>query len=73
MIWTFDPPERDAYMANEATKLFTKNVWVLVEIVTTRTTSELFHVRQAYHARFKKSLEEDVAQHTSGDVRKVRP
>ncbi|KAF3441057.1 hypothetical protein FNV43_RR19343 [Rhamnella rubrinervis] len=70
LLWTLDPPERDAYMANEATKLFTKNVWVLVEIVTTRSTSELFHVRQAYHARFKKSLEEDVAQHTSGDVRK---
>ncbi|XWS15008.1 hypothetical protein CRYUN_Cryun35bG0057900 [Craigia yunnanensis] len=26
---------------------------------------------KAYHARYKKSLEEDVAQHTTGDLRKM--
>ncbi|CAL5330460.1 unnamed protein product [Camellia sinensis] len=28
-------------------------------------------IKQAYHARFKKSLEEDVAHHTTGDFRKL--
>lgn len=32
---------------------------------------ELFMVRQAYHARYKKSLEEDIAYHTTGDFRKL--
>lgn len=32
---------------------------------------ELFAARQAYHIRYQKSLEEDVAYHTSGDFRKV--
>ena len=42
-----------------------------MEIGCTRSSHDLFLVRQAYHARYKKSLEEDVAYHTSGDFRKV--
>ncbi|CAH8391128.1 unnamed protein product [Eruca vesicaria subsp. sativa] len=71
MLWTLDPAERDAYLAKESTKMFTKNNWVLVEIACTRSAVELFKVKQAYQARYKKSLEEDVAQHTSGDLRKL--
>lgn len=71
MLWTLDPPERDAYLANEATKKWTASNQVLVEIACTRSPKELIVVREAYHARYKKSLEEDVAQHTTGDFRKV--
>ncbi|KAG7535519.1 Annexin repeat [Arabidopsis thaliana x Arabidopsis arenosa] len=71
MLWTLDPAERDAYLAKESTKMFTKNNWVLVEIACTRPALELIKVKQAYQARYKKSLEEDVAQHTSGDLRKL--
>ncbi|CAH2043421.1 unnamed protein product [Thlaspi arvense] len=71
MLWTLDSAERDAYLAKESTKMFTKNNWVLVEIACTRSALELFKVKQAYQARYKKSLEEDVAQHTSGDLRKL--
>ncbi|KAL3830437.1 hypothetical protein ACJIZ3_019239 [Penstemon smallii] len=71
LIWTLDPAERDAYLANEATKRWTSSNQVLVEIACTRSPKELLLVREAYHARFKKSLEEDVAYHTSGDFRKL--
>jgi len=71
LLWTLDPAERDAFLANEATKRLTSNNGVLVEIACTRSSHDLFMVRQAYHARFKKSLEEDVAYHTSGDFRKL--
>lgn len=71
MLWTLDPPERDAYLANEATKKWTSSNRVLVEIACTRSPKELLLAREAYHARFKKSLEEDVAHHTSGDFRKL--
>ena len=71
MLWTLDPAERDAFLAKESTKMFTKNNWVLVEIACTRSPLDLFKVKQAYQARYKKSLEEDVAQHTSGDLRRV--
>ncbi|CAE6093922.1 unnamed protein product [Arabidopsis arenosa] len=49
MLWTFEPAERDAYLAKESTKI----------------------AKQAYQARYKTSLEEDVAYHTSGDIRKL--
>ncbi|CAM8899847.1 unnamed protein product [Rhodiola kirilowii] len=70
-LWTLDPAERDAYLANEATKMLTSNNWIILEIACTRSSHELFLVRQAYHARFKKSIEEDVAHKTSGDIRKL--
>ncbi|KAL2906074.1 Annexin D2 [Bienertia sinuspersici] len=69
-LFALDPPERDAFLANEATKKFSSSNWVLIEVACTRSSDDLFGARRAYHARFKKSLEEDVAQHTSGDFRK---
>lgn len=73
MLWTLDPAERDAFLANEATKRWTSSNQVLVEIACTRTSKQLLLAKQAYHARFKRSIEEDVAYHTSGDFRKVCP
>ncbi|KAJ8446659.1 hypothetical protein Cgig2_002821 [Carnegiea gigantea] len=70
-LFTLDPPERDAYLANEATKKFSSSNWVLIEIACTRSSDDLFLVRRNYHTLYKKSLEEDVAHHTSGDYRKL--
>ncbi|CAA2983478.1 annexin D2-like [Olea europaea subsp. europaea] len=71
LLWTLDPAERDAYLVNEATKRLTANNWVIMEVACTRSAFDLFRARQAYHARYKKSLEEDVAYHTTGDFRKL--
>lgn len=71
VIWTVDPAERDARLANEATKMLTYSNFVLMEIGCTRSSHHLFKVRQAYHLLYKKSLEEDVAHHTTGDFGKV--
>ncbi|XP_073010803.1 annexin Gh1 [Typha latifolia] len=71
ILWTLDPAERDAVLANEAVRKWNPSNRVLIEIACARTSGELFAVRQAYHARFKRSLEEDVAAHTSGDFRKL--
>lgn len=68
LIWTLEPAERDAVLAYESTK---KGDGALIEIACTRTSDELLLVRKAYHARYKKSLEEDVAAHTKGDFRKL--
>ncbi|XP_023766615.1 annexin Gh1 [Lactuca sativa] len=71
LLWTLDPAQRDAYLANEATKKLTASNWVLMEIACTRSSHHLLAVRNAYHAKYKKSIEEDVAHHTSGDFRKL--
>lgn len=69
LLWTLDPAERDALLAYESTRKFTSNLWVLVEIACTRSTHDLFEVRKAYHARYKRSIEEDIAYHATGDYR----
>lgn len=71
LLWTLDPAERDALLAYDSTRRFTSNLWVLVEIATTRSTQDLFEVRKAYHARYKRSIEEDIAYHATGDYRKL--
>ncbi|CAN6444113.1 unnamed protein product [Victoria cruziana] len=68
--WMFDPVEREAIIANVAVK---KEVdyRVIVELASARSSNELLAIRQAYHARYKCSLEEDVAAHSHGDLRKL--
>ncbi|KAJ7965704.1 Annexin [Quillaja saponaria] len=70
-LWTLDPAERDAFLANEATKRWTSSNLVLAEIASTRSADQLLLARKAYHNLYKKSLEEDVAHHTTGDFRKL--
>ncbi|KAK9134289.1 hypothetical protein Syun_013619 [Stephania yunnanensis] len=71
LLWTVDPAERDAILAHDTARKWHPNNRVLLEIACTRSSLELFAVKQAYHARFKRSLEEDVAYHTTGDFRKL--
>jgi len=69
--WTLDPAERDAELANEEAKKWHAGGRALIEIACTRTPAQLFAAKQAYHDRFKRSLEEDVAAHVTGDFRKL--
>ncbi|KAK1291882.1 hypothetical protein QJS10_CPB17g01823 [Acorus calamus] len=69
--WIFDPIERQAILANVAVKKGIEDYRVIVEISCVSSPAELLAVKQAYHARFKRSLEEDVASHTTGDFRKI--
>ncbi|KAM0922852.1 hypothetical protein ACQ4PT_005896 [Festuca glaucescens] len=71
ILWTLDPAERDAVLANEGAKKWQPGSPVLVEIACARGSAQLFAARQAYHERFKRSLEEDVAAHVTGDFRKL--
>lgn len=71
-LWTLDPAERDAILACETLKKWNTSNRILIEIACARSSHELFLVRQAYHARYKKSLEEDVAAHVTGNFRKVQ-
>ncbi|XVF82024.1 hypothetical protein PTKIN_Ptkin16aG0009700 [Pterospermum kingtungense] len=69
--WILDPADRDAVLANVAIKKSSPDHAVIIEISCTRSPEELLAVRRAYQARYKRSLEEDVAAHTKGDVRKL--
>jgi hypothetical protein len=69
--WTLDPAERDAVLANEEAKKWHAGGRALVEIACARTPAQLYATKQAYHDRFKRSLEEDVAAHVTGEFRKL--
>ncbi|OMP04073.1 Annexin [Corchorus olitorius] len=66
--WILDPADRDAVLANVAIRKTCPDYHVIIEIACTRSPEELLAVRRAYQARFKHSLEEDVAVHTKGDL-----
>ncbi|KAK6933943.1 Annexin repeat, partial [Dillenia turbinata] len=74
ILWTYDPPERDARLANKALKArkkSIKNLQVLVEITCASSPHHLMAVRQAYCSRFNCSLEEDITSYISPPLRKL--
>ncbi|KAI8545951.1 hypothetical protein RHMOL_Rhmol07G0077500 [Rhododendron molle] len=74
ILWTYDPPERDARLANEALKSRKKSITqlqIIVEIACANTPHHLMAVRQAYCSLFDCSLEEDIVSNVPLPVRKV--
>jgi len=70
--WMFDPAERQAVMANAATECVQEEYPVIVEVACTNSSAELVAVKNAYHALYRRSLEEDVAARATGNLRSVR-
>ncbi|XP_010273218.1 PREDICTED: annexin-like protein RJ4 [Nelumbo nucifera] len=69
--WLLDPAERDAVLAHVAVKDSMLDYQTIIEIACVRSSEELLAVKRAYHLRYKHSLDEDVASHTTGDFRKL--
>ncbi|KAF8009937.1 hypothetical protein BT93_J0804 [Corymbia citriodora subsp. variegata] len=69
--WILDPADRDAVLANVALRKSHPDYHVIIEISSIHSADELLEVRKAYKLRYKRSLEEDVAAHTTGDIRKL--
>lgn len=60
-LWMLDLAERDAIMARDAIESgAAADYRALVEIFTRRKQDQLFFTKQAYLARFKKNLEQDM-------------
>lgn len=69
--WILEPADRDAVLANVAIKKACPDYSVIIEIACVHSPEELLAVRRAYQLRYKLSLEEDLAAHTTGDLRKL--
>lgn len=75
ILWTTDPAERDAKLANEALKANKKGMkqlQVIVEITCASSPNHLQEVRQAYCSIFDRSLEEDIVSAVPLPLRKVK-
>ncbi|VVB14275.1 unnamed protein product [Arabis nemorensis] len=70
-LWVLDPPERDAHLANLALQMPVPDYKVLVEISCMRSPEDLLASRRAYRCLYKRSLEEDLASRTTGDIRRL--
>lgn len=65
------PAQRDATLVWDATKgLGTRDV-ALIGIVCSRTPSQIYEIKQAFHAMYHQTLERQIEGDTSGDYRKV--
>ncbi|KAM5551880.1 annexin-like protein RJ4 [Rosa sericea] len=69
--WILDPADRDAVLANAAIKKSDTDYNVIIEMSCVHSPEEILAVRRAYQLRYKHSFEEDLAAHTTGDVRKL--
>ncbi|KAL6989730.1 hypothetical protein U1Q18_015481 [Sarracenia purpurea var. burkii] len=68
--WMLDPADRDAVLINTAMKQSPPDYRVIVEFSSIYSPEELLAVKRAYQARYKHSVEEDLAVHISGDLGK---
>lgn len=64
-----DPCDREAVIAYDALKK--ADYQVIIELSCIGSSEEFLAIKRAYQARYKHSLEEDVASHFLGDMRAV--
>ncbi len=69
--WMLDPADRDAVLANVAIRDGGSDYSVIIELACINTPDELLAVKRAYQARYKHSLEEDVAANAPSDLRQL--
>ncbi|KAK6933945.1 Annexin repeat [Dillenia turbinata] len=69
--WIPEPADRDALLANIALRKGKFNHRVIVEVSCARHPEEFLAAKRAYISRYHHSLEEDVASHTTGALRKL--
>lgn len=69
--WILEPLDREAVLAHVAIRKSEIDYRVIIEISCINSPEELLGVKRAYQTRYKRSLEEDLAASTSGDLRKL--
>ncbi|XP_009610866.1 annexin-like protein RJ4 [Nicotiana tabacum] len=70
--WILDPEDRDAVILHVAIKETPiPDYRVIIEYSCIYSPEELLAVKRAYQARYKRSVEEDLAEHSAGELRKL--
>lgn len=65
------PSEYDARQLQKAMKGLGTDEAVLIEVLCTRTNQEIIAIKEAYQRLFDRSLESDVKDDTSGNLKKI--
>jgi len=72
-LWALEPAERDAVVAREAVEggATVAGYRALVEVFTRRKQDQLFFTKQAYLARFRRNLDQDMVTEPSHPYQRV--
>ncbi|KAI3453213.1 hypothetical protein Pfo_009876 [Paulownia fortunei] len=71
LFWMPDPAARDATMVRQALSGDIIDVKAATEVICSRTSTQIQHFKQIYHARFHAYLEHDIEYQASGDHKKL--
>lgn len=71
LLWMMDAAQRDAMLLYEAMQGIGTKDSALIGIMCSRTPSQLYAIKQAYHTMYRRTLEHHIDGDTSGDYRKV--
>jgi hypothetical protein len=73
-LWALEPAERDAVVAREAVEggVTVAGYRALVEVFTRRKQDQLFFTKQAYMARFRRNLDQDMVTEPSHPYQRAR-
>ncbi|KAG0580458.1 hypothetical protein M758_4G177200 [Ceratodon purpureus] len=71
LLWMMGAAQRDAMLIYEATQGLGTKDSALIGIICTRTPSQIYEIKQAYHAMYHQALERQIDGDTSGDYRKL--
>lgn len=67
-----DPAVRDATVVRKALSGDVIDLKAATEVICSRTSTQIQHFKQIYHARFHAYLEHDIEYQATGDLKKVR-
>jgi annexin A7/11 len=70
-LWMMGPAQRDAILVYESTHGLGTKDRALIGIICTRTPSQIYEIKQAYHSMYQQPLERQIDGDTSGDYRKL--
>ncbi|GER51823.1 annexin [Striga asiatica] len=68
LLWMYDPAMRDATVVRQAL-INDANLKVATEVICSRTSAQIQHFKQIYHASFHAYLEHDIEKQASGDLK----
>ncbi|CAK9135423.1 unnamed protein product [Ilex paraguariensis] len=66
-----EPQDRDAEIVREALFGGRVNLNVLIEVVCTRSSSQLHSIKQAYRVHYNSQIEQDIAQKITGSFKEI--
>jgi len=71
VLWMREPAERDAIIAGTALEGWCTDDRALIEVICTRSSTEIIKIREAYKERYQRCLDDDVICKTNGPFQKL--